>query len=172
MNRAQTRQRTGSDEIPEAGMKLHMPTLDELWFKEKLLADHQTMSYNHAYGGTIPFPREKWAAWYDRWIVHHENKRFYRYLTRDDGTLVGEIAYHLDEERGITIADVIVHAKYRGRGYGRSGLNLLCQAAKRNGVTVLYDDIAVDNPAVMLFLQCGFTEEYRTDEIIMLKKQL
>ena len=172
MNRAQTRQRTGSDEIPEAGMKLHTPTFEELWFKEELLADHQTMSYNHAYGGTIPFPREKWAAWYDRWIVHHENKRFYRYLTRDDGTFVGEIAYHLDEERGITIADVIVHAKYRGRGYGRAGLNLLCQAAKDNGVTVLYDDIAIDNPAVTLFLKCGFAEEYRTDEIIMLKKQL
>ena len=172
MNRAQTRQRTGSDEIPEAGMKLHTPTLDELWFKEELLADHQTMSYNHAYGGTIPFPREKWAAWYDRWIVHHENKRFYRYLTPDDGTFVGEIAYHLDEERGITVADVIVHAKYRGRGYGRSGLNLLCQAAKQNGVAVLYDDIAVDNPAVTLFLQCGFAEEYHTDEIIMLRKQL
>jgi GNAT superfamily N-acetyltransferase len=104
--------------------------------------------------------------------VHYENKRFYRYLTRDDGTFVGEIAYHLDEERGITVADVIVHAKYRGRGYGRAGLNLLCQAAKENGVTVLYDDIAVDNPAVTLFLQCGFSEEYRTDEIIMLKKEL
>ena len=33
-------------------------------------------------------------------------------------------------------------------------------------------NIAIDNPAVTLFLQCGFSEEYRTDEIIMLKKQL
>ncbi|MBQ8333100.1 MAG: GNAT family N-acetyltransferase [Clostridia bacterium] len=172
MNRTQTQQRCGPDEIPEAGMKLHIPALDELWFKEELLADPETMSYNHTYGGTIPFPREKWAAWYNRWIVHHENKRFYRYLKLDDGTFVGEIAYHLDEERGITIADVIVHAKYRGRGYGRTGLNLLCQTAKENGVTVLYDDIAIDNLAVTLFLQCGFAEEYRTDEIIMLKKQL
>ena len=172
MSRTQTRQRTGSDEIPEAGMKLHIPALEELWFKEAMLADPETMSYNHAYGGTIPFPREKWAAWYDRWIMHHENKRFYRYLKLDDGTFVGEIAYHPDEERGITIADVIVHAKYRGRGYGRTGLNLLCRAAKENGVDVLYDDIAVDNPAVTLFLRCGFAEEYRTDAIIMLKKQL
>ena len=90
----------------------------------------------------------------------------------EDGTFVGEIAYRRDEERGIYIADVIVHAKYRGHGYGRTGLNLLCQAAKDNGVTVLYDDIAIDNPAVTLFLKCGFAEEYRTDEIIMLKKQL
>ena len=132
-----------------------------------MLADPETISYNHAYGGTIPLPREKWGMWYDRWwIAHHENKRFYRYLTLENGTFVGEIAYHLDD--GIYIADVIVHAKYRGHGYGRTGLNLLCQAAKDNGVAVLYDDIAIDNPAVKLFLQCGFTEEYRTDEIIML----
>lgn len=153
-------------------MTLHTPTLDDLWFKEALLADPETMSYNHAYGSTISLPREKWAAWYDRWISHHEGKRFYRYLMREDGTFVGEIAYRLDEERGIYIADVIVHAKYRGRGYGRIGLELLCQDAKSGGVTVLYDDIAIDNPAVTLFLRCGFTEEYRTDEIIMLKKQL
>ena len=48
----------------------------------------------------------------------------------------------------------------------------MCQAAKENGVNILYDDIAIDNPAVTLFLQCGFAEEYRTDEIIMLRKQL
>ena len=32
--------------------------------------------------------------------------------------------------------------------------------------------IAIDNPAAELFLKAGFTEEYRTDEIIMLKKEL
>jgi RimJ/RimL family protein N-acetyltransferase len=158
--------------LQEMFMVLYTPTLEDMWFKKELLADPETMSYNHAYGGTIPFPRAKWAAWYDRWVEHHENKRFYRYLMTEDGTFVGEIAYRRDEERGIYIADVIVHAKYRGHGYGRTGLNLLCQAAKDNGVTVLYDDIAIDNPAVTLFLKCGFAEEYRTDEIIMLKKQL
>lgn len=153
-------------------MYLYLPTMDDLWFREEFLADPETMSYNHAYGGTIPFPREKWAAWYDRWVTHHEGKRFYRYLMREDGTFVGEIAYHLDEERGMYLADVIVHAKYRGHGYGRAGLELLGRAAKDNGVRVLYDDIAIDNPAVKLFLQCGFTEAYRTEEIIMLKKRL
>ena len=34
------------------------------------------------------------------------------------------------------------------------------------------DDIAIDNPAITLFLRHGFVEEYRTDEIIMLKKEL
>ena len=51
-------------------------------------------------------------------------------------------------------------------------MELLCAAAKENGVTVLYDDIAIDNPAVEMFLKHGFREEYHTDEIIMLKKEL
>ena len=51
-------------------------------------------------------------------------------------------------------------------------LDLLCTAAKENGITVLYDDIAIDNPAVKLFLKHGFKEESRTDEKIILKKEL
>jgi len=52
------------------------------------------------------------------------------------------------------------------------GLDLLCNAAKQNGVKLLYDDIAIDNPAITMFLQHGFMEEYRTHKIIMLKKEL
>jgi len=153
-------------------MILYTPAPEDLWFKERMLSDPETMSYNHAYGGTIPFPREKWAAWHDRWVAHPADKRFYRYLQLEDGTFVGETAYRTDEERGIILADVIVHAKYRGNGYGGTGLELLCRAAKENGMDVLYDEIAADNPAVSLFLRHGFTEEYRTNEIIMLKKYL
>lgn len=61
---------------------------------------------------------------------------------------------------------------YRGRGYGAQGLNLLCKAAAENGIEILYDDIAIDNPSVSLFIKNGFHEEYRTDKIIMLKKVL
>ena len=49
---------------------------------------------------------------------------------------------------------------------------MLCQEAKENGITALYDDIAMDNPAIGLFLRHGFIEEYRTDRIIMLRKDL
>jgi RimJ/RimL family protein N-acetyltransferase len=152
---------------------LHKPELPELWFREKLLSDPETMSYNHAWGGTIPFPEEVWADWYDHWLVRHEDKRFYRYL-RESGTgaFVGEIACHYDGDRGLWLADVIVDAGQRGKGYGREGLRLLCRAAAERGITVLYDDIAIDNPAISLFLREGFREEYRTDEIIMLRKEL
>ena len=151
----------------------YKPALQDLWFRQHFMADEATMSYNRAWGGTKPFPENAWKEWYDHWLIHHENKRFYRYLRDPEAeTLVGEIAYHYEKEREIWLADVIVASEYRGRGYGSEGLQLLCEAARENGVDVLRDDIAIGNPAVRLFLKAGFTEEYRTDEIIMLKKDL
>ena len=47
---------------------------------------------------------------------------------------------------------------------------------KRTGltgmITGLYDDIAIDNTAIKLFLKRGFHEEYRTEEKFVLKKDL
>ena len=154
-------------------IKLYKPQYNDLWFRQKLLADPETMAYNYAWGGTIAFPEEKWRDWYDRWIDKSDEKRFYCYLVREaDREFVGETAYHYDETKEIYLADVIVFAKHRGNGFGKMGLQILCEAAKNNGVKVLYDDIAIDNPAVKMFLGQGFVEEYRTDEIIMLKKEL
>ena len=138
-------------------LELYKPHIEDLWFKEKMMSDEQTMAYNHAYGGTIPFPKEYWADWHDRWIINHNNKRFYRYI-KENGTFIGEVAYHFDGERQIYIADVIIYAPYRGKGYGRNGLLLLCETAKDNGIMELYDDIAIDNSSVALFLKCGFVE--------------
>lgn len=152
-------------------LKLYEPCIEDLWFKEKMMGDIQTMAYNHACGGTIPFPAERWEGWYAKWITNQNGKRFYRYLRHED-TFVGEIAYHFDEERQIYVADVIVYAPYRGKGYGREGLLLLCDAAKANGVKVLYDDIAADNASLALFLKCGFSEVLRTDKYVLVKKEL
>lgn len=44
---------------------LYTPSLEDLWFRQKMMADEETMSYNHAWGGTIPFPKEAWHGWYD-----------------------------------------------------------------------------------------------------------
>ena len=49
---------------------------------------------------------------------------------------------------------------------------MLCSAAKENGISALYDDIAIDNPAIGLFLRHGFVEENRTEEKIFLRKEL
>ena len=152
---------------------LIVPHLEDLWFRQAMMADPDTMNYNHAWGGTIPFPEERWQDWYDHWVFHPEGKRFYRYvIEKASNAIVGEVAYHWDEARAIWCADVIIHAEHRHHGYGRAALRLLCEAARANDVDVLHDDIAIDNPAVGLFLSEGFVEEYRTAEIIMLGKDL
>lgn len=116
-------------------IEAYLPRPDELWFRRKMLADEATMAYNGAYGGTVDFPEERWPDWYGRWVAHPEG-RYYRYLRESaSGKFVGEIAYHFDGEK--YLADVIVYAPYRRRGYGAAGLALLCAAAKENGVGVL-----------------------------------
>ncbi len=151
---------------------LYRPEPGDLWFRKEMLSDPDTMSYNDAWGGTIPFPEEDWTEWYDHWVLSSGGKRYYRYVTDGEGSFVGEIAYHYDPDRGIHLADVIIHAPERGKGYGGQALDMLCSAAREAGIKFLYDDIAIDNPAVKMFLGHGFTEEYRTDEIIMLRKDL
>ena len=154
-------------------IKCYQPALEDLEFRESLLADPDTMSYNNAWGGTIPFPREKRESWYQYWIGNPEGKRFYRYLLDEEtGAFVGEIAWRLDEKRNLHICDVIILAKYRRRGYGSEGIRLLCEAAKESGVTVLYDDIAADNPSWRLFLKNGFEISSRDDEVVMVRKVL
>lgn len=152
---------------------LYQPRLEELDFRQALLADPETMTYNHAYGGTIDFPRERWADWYARWVENGAGERFYRCLRREsDGKPVGEAAYYRDETFGEYVCDVLVAARYRGRGYGRQGLELLCAAARENGVKRLVDNIAIDNPSVGLFLSAGFRERLRNDEYILVEKEL
>lgn len=152
---------------------LHEPSLEELWFRQQMLADPETMSYNRAWGGTIAWPREQWQDWYDRWIEQPQGKRFYRYLVdAETDVFVGEIAYHWDQEQEMCLTNVIVYGPYRGKGYGRTGLRLLCEEARENGFESIYDDIAADNPAIDLFLSEGFALMEEKDMTYLLKKEL
>ena len=85
---------------------------------------------------------------------------------------MGEAAYYYDPDEGLYLADVIIAAQSRRQGFGKAGLQMLCEHAKNEKIPELYDNIAIDNPGIHLFLQCGFREIYRTDEIIMLQKIL
>lgn len=128
---------------------LYEPRLKDLWFKDKMLSDKETMSYNAKWGGAIGFPDDRRAEWYKLWVQNEDGKRFYRYLCDEFGNFVGEIAYRYDDTRGIYLADIIIFAPYRLKGYGKRGLNILCEQAKSRGITSLFDDIAVDNAAAI-----------------------
>ena len=154
-------------------LKVVKPELEDLWFRESMMADIETMSYNDAWGGTIPFPKEDWEEWYTLWVRNSGQERYYRYLKDDaNKVFVGEISYHFDKLRNIYICDVIIKAEFRKQGFGTQGIQLLCEAAKANGVEVLYDNIAADNPSAHLFLKNGFSIEFQNDEILMVKTVL
>ena len=154
-------------------LKVVKPELEDLWFRESMMADIETMSYNDAWGGTIPFPKEDWEEWYTLWVRNSGQERYYRYLKDDaNKVFVGEISYHLDKLRNIYLCDVIIKAEFRRQGFGTQGIQLLCEAAKANGVEALYDNIAADNPSAHLFLENGFSIEFQNDEILMVKRVL
>ena len=154
-------------------LKVVKPELEDLWFRESMMADIETMSYNDAWGGTIPFPKEDWEEWYTLWVRNSGQERYYRYLKDDaNKVFVGEISYHFDKLRNIYICDVIIKAEFRKQGFGTQGIQLLCKAAKANGVEALYDNIAADNPSAHLFLKNGFSIEFQNDEILMVKTVL
>ena len=153
-------------------LTLVKPAFDDLWFREKLMADEETMSYNARWGGTIPFPEDAWESWYESWVRNPGADRYYRYLLNPENEYVGEIAYHYDKLRDIYICDVIVLAQYRDRGYGTDAVQQLCTEAKNNGILVLYDDIAADNPSYKLFLKNGFDIEYKNEDVVMVKRNL
>ena len=79
---------------------------------------------------------------------------------------------HIILKKRQDVLSVIVLAKYRGNGFGKQGLQLLCESAKQNGIRVLYDDILINNPSVNLFLKNGFEVVETTKDIIVVKKVL
>ena len=90
-------------------LKVVKPELEDLWFRESMMADIETMSYNDAWGGTIPFPKEDWEEWYTLWVRNSGQERYYRYLKDDaNKVFVGEISYHFDKLRNIYLCDVII----------------------------------------------------------------
>ena len=146
-------------------LRLVRPEPEDMRFRERMLADPETMAYNHAWGGTIAFPETAWPAWYRQWVEAPEG-RFYRLLREDTlDCFVGEVAWHTEDVSGRVLLDVLVYAPYRRRGYGRTGLRLLCEAAVARGIRRIEDDLAVDNPAVRLFQQEGFEETACTESI-------
>jgi len=154
-------------------VKLYKPTMDDLCYRQSLIADKETMTYNEKWGGAIDWPCEKWSAWAKKWLNSEENRYFYRYIYDENrAEFVGEAAFRYDENYDMHVISIIVEAKHRGKGYGRAALSKLIQEAKHLGIKNLCDDIAADNPSISLFESMGFEEKWRTDEVVMLALNL
>lgn len=149
----------------------HIPTVSEMSFRQELLSDKETMSYNNKWGGTIDFPKTMWENVHKR-LTSSKNS-FYAYLfSTKEQYFIGEASYHYSDEFKEYIVDVIVHSKYRNKGYGSKGLLMLCDKAKENGILSLADNIALDNSSINIFLKLGFKEIYKNQDFIFVKKIL
>ena len=105
---------------------LHVPELNEFWYRKKLMEDPETMSYNRGYDldfagydkgtGCIAFPEEEWESCYN-YFVGHEPERFYAYLVNtENGEFVGEVNAHKSVGHDWYDMGIVIEAKHRGKG--------------------------------------------------------
>ena len=159
---------------------LHTPAMYELWYRQRMMSDPDTMSYNAGYDlgfdgyhrdtGCIDFPEENWAAWYGRFIGR-EPERFYAYVVRqDDGVFVGEVVLRQEGEPGRYEMGVVIEACHRGKGYSKEALSLLLDAAfNRLGAAAVCNDFERSRAAALrIHLDAGF-EIVREDEFVHLE---
>lgn len=118
---------------------LHVPELNEFWYRKKLMEDPETMSYNRGYDldfagydketGCIAFPEEEWKSCYN-YFVGNEPERFYAYLVNtENGEFVGEVNVHKSVGHDWYDMGIVIEAKHRGKGYANEGLRLLLHHA-------------------------------------------
>lgn len=156
-------------------LTLYVPKLEELWYREQMMSDPATMSYNsgyelsfegyHAETGCIDFPREEWDEWYD-YFIGKEPERYYAYIVRkSDGAYLGEVNVHRSCDHEWYEMGIVIESKYRGKGYAHEALEHLLEHAfdvmKVNAVHNDFEDIR--DAAVRTHLGCGFREYSRRD---------
>ena len=161
-------------------LELHVPALDELWYRQRMMSDPATMSYNagyaldfdgyHADTGCIDFPEERWAGWYGRFIGR-EPEKFYAYIVRkEDGAFIGEVVLRQEGAPGRYEMGVVIEACHRGRGYSAEAMRLLMDAAfnRLNAQVVCNDFERSRDAALKLHMNAGF-EIVREDDCVHLE---
>lgn len=156
---------------------LYTPTYDELWYRQKLLSDTETMSYNKGYDlgfdgydnntGCIDFPKNRWQSWYD-YFIGNEPERYYAYIVRkEDNAFVGEVNLHKNNAADWYDMGIVLEAKYRGKGYAVEALKQLLNYAFHSlGAKAVHNNFEeTRTAAVKTHLSTGFTEYARHDNI-------
>ena len=146
-------------------ISLYIPKLEDYWYEEKIQSDPLSMSYNAGYDvsyygyhydtGCIDFPKERWKEVYDRRI---KENRFFAYIKDNDiNELIGYVNYHYNKNEDRYDCGVLIDYNFRGKGYSKIALKLLCDTAKNNGVEELYDNFEIDRGNTLnVFKSVGF----------------
>lgn len=170
-------------------VSLYVPELEDYWYEEKIQSDSSTMSYNAGYDvsyygyhydtGCIDFPRSKWK---EKFEVRKKENKFFAYIKDNKiNEFVGYCNYQYNENDNRYECGILIEYNYRGKGYAKIALELLCNKAKENGITELYDNFELDRKdALKLFESEGFSivektvwKKFNSDVIgVIVKKEL
>lgn len=146
-------------------VSLYIPKIEDYWYEQKVQSDSLSMNYNAGYDvsyfgyhydtGCIDFPKEKWAETYKKRI---EEKKFFAYIKDNNiNEFVGYVNYHYNKNEKRYDCGILIESKYRGKGYSKFALKLLCDVAKTNGVKELYDCFEINRGnTISIFQSVGF----------------
>lgn len=168
-------------------LELYIPKVEDMWFVQAMQEDPDTMAYNagwdvsfegyHPDTGCIDFPESQWADKHVR-LVGHEPKSFYA-LVREKASnqFVGEVNFHYTPDDDWWDMGVLIHAPFRGKGYGHLALELLLHKAFIDcGISRLHNDFELTrDPGMAIhlaagFKPCGFGEMPRFGKPVRLQK--
>lgn len=170
-------------------ISLYKPKVEDYWYEQKLQSDPITMSYNAGYNvsyygyhyetGCIDFEEERWQESFEKRI---KEKRYLAYIKDNDiNAYVGYVNYHYNKNDNRYECGIVIEAKYRGKGYAKPALNLLCEEALKNGIKELYNNFEMERSfALKVFLSVGFQivkrqlwKKFNKDvEGVLIKKKL
>jgi len=146
----------------------HIPSLQELSYRQRILMDPDTMSYNanydinyegyHKETGCIDLKREDWDSWFSTWIDNMPNY-FYAYITiKETNEFIGEVNLHYNKNSDWYEMGIVIEGKYRGYGYSLEALKKLLQVAfdKYQAKAVHNDFETSRKSAYKVHLDAGF----------------
>ncbi len=175
-------------------LELYIPKLEDMWFVRQMQEDPETMAYNagwdvaydgyHPDTGCIDFPEPEWAEMH-AWLVGHEPERFYALVRMEsNGQFVGEVNFHYTPEENWWDMGVLIHAPFRGNGYGHLALELLLRKAFVDcGIARLHNNFETTRDAGLAiheaagFRACGtslcmrFGETVELQELLLTREQ-
>ena len=142
----------------------YVPKIEDFWYQEKIQSDPSTMSYNAGYEvtylgyhydtGCVDFPKEKWKEVIkkrkeDSYFAYLQDSQFHSFL--------GYVYYQYNAEKKYYDCGILIENSYRGRGYSFPALKQLCDVARKNGISELYDSFESDREHTLsLFQKVGF----------------
>lgn len=144
---------------------LYVPNINDYWYEANIQSDPLTMEYNAGYDvsyygyhydtGCIDFPNSKWK---EMEIKRKDNKRYFAYIKDLDlDTFVGYVNYQYIIDDNRYECGIVIESKYRGLGYTKQALRMLCSEAKMQGIKELYDNFEIDRGNTLkLFKSVGF----------------